>query len=113
MALEKCNAEIVRALGRELTKREQGTVARRAQELKRKIDLANNDPTAVTGILQDFADEAAARSNIAKMTAAKNYAAFANEIAWHEAVVPIVKNPGETLMASVRGSLRNFFGSKN
>jgi len=113
MALEKCNAEIVKALGRELTKREQGTVARRATELKKKIDLANNDPAAVTGILQDFADEAAARASIAKRTTALNYAAFAKQKAWHETVEPVVKNPGEVLMASVRGSLRNFQGAKD
>lgn len=113
MALENCKAEIAKAIGRELNKREEGIVSRRASDLKRKIDRANNDPAAITGILQDYADEAKAAASIAKRNAALNYTAFARLKSWAESVEPKVKNPGEVLLAAVRGSLRNFRGAKD
>src|SRR4051812_11444804 len=113
MALERCKEEIGKALGRELTKREEGIVARKATSLKDKIDRAGNDPTSVNGILQQFGEEAQAEANRAKRQAALNYLAQEKMKGWAGRTLAKVKDGGELLLASVRGSLLDFEGAKD
>lgn len=113
MALDNCKSAIEGAIGRELTEREKGIVSRKALELKAKIDLASNDPTATDGILRSFADDVKASALIAKRNTALNWRAFSSLKAWRQVVGPKVKNPGEVLNGLVRGSLFNFDGAKS
>lgn len=113
MALDKCNEAVTAAIGRELSKREKGIVSRRASDLKRKIDLANNDPGQVDDILKGFADDVAMQSALTKRTAALNYAAFAKEKARWDNTPFYQKYPAEAWKALMRGSLRNFAGAKD
>lgn len=113
MALENCKAEIGKVIGRDLTKREEGIIARTAKALKDRIERANNDPTAISGVLQEYADTAAAIANVQKRQLALNYLARERIIGWANRVMPSVKDGAEVLKALVRGSLFNFEGAKD
>lgn len=112
MALEQCNEAIAAAIGRELTDRERRIVSARAGELKRRIDRANGDPVAVTGIMNDFADEVEKNKALIKRTAALNYLAYSKVKGWRQSVQFVKDNPAEAFKAFMRGSLFNFEGSK-
>lgn len=111
MALDKCNEAVTAAIGRELSKREKGIVSRRASDLKRKIDLANNDPGQVDDILKGFADDVALQSALTKRTAALNYAAYAKLKAKWDNTPFYIKYPAAAWTAMFRGSHENFPGA--
>lgn len=112
MALDQCNDAIKNALGRELTNDEQRIVKARAVELATKIQRGN-DPASLDEILKKFSDDVAFNRALQKRSAALNYAAFAKAEAWRKNTPFALKNPAEAYKGFMRGSLRNFEGSKN
>lgn len=113
MALDKCKEAISAAVGRELTKREEGIVSRRASELQKKIELANNDPIQVDSIIKEFSDDVAKNAALGKRTAALNYAAYATEKARWDSIPFYKKNPAEAWRGLFRGSNARYFGSRD
>ena len=59
MAIDNCKAEIASAMGRELSPRELGVIARQAAKVKARIDAANGDPNVARQIMKNYLDERA------------------------------------------------------
>lgn len=112
MVLENCKAAISAAIGRDLTEREKGIVARQAEALKQRIALSGADPAAFQKTLADFGDEVKARALLAQRNTALNWRAYSALKAWRQVAHAEVKNPAEVVKALFRGSLFNFQGSK-
>lgn len=110
MALEECNNAITQALGRELTDREKGAVARKASELKQKIDLANGD---VESVLKNFGDGIARDQAIARRNAAINFRIAAEKDAERKASAFAKGNPSVFAKAKFVQTQKNYRGAKD
>ena len=113
MALDNCRDVISQALGRELTKREEGLISRRAQALKRKIDLAGGSPEAADAVFKDMAAQSKLRVGIRQMEQAVTYRRTQDLHDWGMAAHAQVKHAGEVVRGFFRGSLYNFEGAKD
>lgn len=113
MALDACNDAIAQAIGRELTEREKGAVARRAQELKRKIDLAGNDPLAVQSVLGDFGRDIATQRAIQRRNAAINFRVGQEKDAWRKSIEFAKDRPEQVASGAFIQNQKNYFGAKD
>lgn len=112
MALDACNSAIAAAIGRELTDREKGAVSRRALELKRKIDLAGNDPLAIESVLGEFGKDIATQRAIQRRQAAINFRVGREKDAYRQSVDFAKAVPAEVAKGLFVQSQKNYFGAK-
>ncbi len=111
--IDNCRQEIEAALGRTLTPREIGEVARQANKVKQKIDAANGDPRVANQIMKDYVDQRVAARAAKKEQAAASAIAFEKQKARLAASDFADKAPHEYLRGLMVGSLKDYFGGKN
>lgn len=112
MVLEACNDAIQAAIGRELSDREKAAISRRALELKRKIDLAGNDPLAVNSVLGQFAKDVATQQALKRRNAAINFRIGQEKDAYRKGVDFAKAAPDEVARGMFVQSQKNYFGAK-
>lgn len=115
MALENCNAAISKAVGKELTDREKGAVARQAAALIKRLEAVKgaDDPAAVEAALKSFGDDIKAQRIIQQRNAALNFRAVADKRQWRETIGAFKNNPAEGIKSFFQTSLADFKNSKN
>lgn len=112
MVLDACNGAIAAAIGRELSDREKAAVSRRTLELKRKIDMAGNDPLAMESVLGKFAQDIQTQKLIQQRQSAINFRIAQTKDALRKSTQFAQDAPDEFARGQFVQSQKNYFGAK-